>query len=164
VGFPRDLTHHTSGNVTRHQSHYGDYDDRGNWTGAVVMYALLFEHEAFGLGARSLLEVFDQEGDRAEVYKYWGPEGQKSGTGQDNDRTNLLESILANMGPMGQRTQRAWDFMLRYHARHPDFITRQEFLRCALVDPAMDIFTDEDSIADAILRELGHGSDIDMAN
>ncbi len=74
VGFPTNLTHHTSGNVPRMLSHFGNYDDQGNWTGSVVMYALLFEHEAFGgPGARSLLEVFDQEGDRAEVYKYWGP-------------------------------------------------------------------------------------------
>ena len=54
------------------------------------MYTLLFDHH--------LIKIFDQSNVRAEVYMNWGPEGQQSGKGQDNDRTNLLEAILVVMG------------------------------------------------------------------
>ena len=75
-----------------------------------------------------------------------------------------MESILATMGTRGRRTQRAWDLMRRYATRHPRGITRQQLLQCALLDPARDIFTDEDSDAVEILGALGHSFDADMAN
>ena len=84
------------------------------------MYQLLFEHGS--------MRIFDKTGERAEVYRYWGPERQRSGTGQDTDRTNLLDAILSVMGKeYGARTQLAWNLVRRYANRHPD-MTRQPCL------------------------------------
>ena len=89
-GFPAMLTHHSSREAPRQLSHEGDYDDRGNFTGSILTYALMFTCE----DEDSILRIFDQTNERADVYAYWGAEGQKSGRGSDNDRTNLLEAIL----------------------------------------------------------------------
>ena len=50
-GFPRDLTHHTDREAPRIRSHSGQYEDHGNRSGSIVMWALLFEPE-WGLHGR----------------------------------------------------------------------------------------------------------------
>ena len=116
-GFPDSLTHHTSGDGPRNMSHNPNVVDYGNWTGSVVMYALLFEY--------GLIKLFDQTGQRAEVYRNWGSEHQSSGKGPDNARTNLLEAILGVMleethhdCSRGARTQRVWFLMYKYTLRY----------------------------------------------
>ena len=115
--FPESLTHYSSCDVLRRRSHNRNVQDYGNWSGSVVMYALLYHH--------GLIDIFDQTGERAEVYRYWGPERQHSGEGQDNARTNLLEAILGVMLDVshelcsrGARTQRAWYLMYVYACRY----------------------------------------------
>ena len=115
--FPQSLTHYSSGVVLRRHSHNRNVQDYGNWSGSVLMYALLYH--------RGLIDIFDQTRERAEVYSYWGPERQHSGAGQDNARTNLLEAILGVMLDVshelcsrGARTQRAWYLMYVYACRY----------------------------------------------
>ena len=68
------------------------------------MYGMCFAYNP----EESLLGIFDKTKERRNVYQHWGEEGQRSGTGPDNTRTNLLESILNKMGPTsGSYTQRA---------------------------------------------------------
>lgn len=155
-GFPHDLTSHTGRDAPRVMSHQGqDYEDLGNWAGSVLMYALLFEY--------GLLRIFDQTGQRASVYLYWGPERQRSSRGQDNDRTNVLESILSVMGSEhGARTQLAWNFFLRYALRHPHLI-RTKLLQQALQDPSMDVYSKDDAIAEDIMRDFGRGGDVEVS-
>jgi hypothetical protein len=149
-GFPRELTHHINRESPRRLSHGVDFVDHGNWAGSVLMYAMLFE-----VGPElSLLRILDQTGLRWHVYRYWGAEGQTSGKGPDNDRTNLLESMLSLMGPeKSASTERAWDFVRRYWLRHPK-LTRQELLEQALSDPSVNIYTDDDAIAEQIMTGM----------
>ena len=148
-GFPAMLTHHSSREAPRQLSHEGDYDDRGNLTGSILTYALMFTCE----DEDSILTIFDKTNERADVYAYWGAEGQKSGRGSDNDRTNLLEAILGQMGSDGKSTQRAWDLFDRYSLRYPT-LTRQELLQQALEDTCPDIYTHDIALANAIMQEL----------
>ena len=84
-----------------------------------------------------------------------GSENQRSGKGQDNSRTNLLEAILARMGrEHGRRLQRAWKWVYMYSKRHPE-LTRQNLLIKAITDPSTDIYTNLDDIAEYIMNELG---------
>ena len=167
-GFRQELTHHSSGDGPRALSHGrpgqpAAYDDQGNWCGSVVMYALLF-----GLPRspwdKGVLGIFDQGGSsRAEVYRHWGQEKQKSGTGPDNARTNLLEAILAVTGEKkGARTQRAWRLMRRHMNRH--WLPRADLLRRALTDPATDIYTEDDSVAERIARSLDKWWEMEFAD
>ena len=154
--FPHALTHHTGRDAPRVMSHQDyDYIDHGNWTGSIMVYGMMFECDP----EDSLLRVFDQTGERAVVYQNWGPEGQRSSKGQDNDRTNLLESILNVMGVHGKYTQRAWNLVKRYAMRHPD-LSRQQLLHQALVDPSTDMYTHDDAIAETIMDELGRAWDV----
>ena len=165
IGFPATLTHHTSGDVTREMSlapGLHEYDDMGNWSGSVLMYFMMFKSSEDA--DDSILRIFDQTGCRAEVYRHWGPENQRSGKGQDNDRTNLLESILAHMGPQhGRRLQRAWKWVRIYAKRHPK-LTREKILAMAKTDPSRDIYTDEDDIVEYILHEFDMGWDVESCD
>lgn len=154
-GFPDDLTHHTSRQLPRDLSLQGNYADVGNWCGSIVMHTLLFDH--------GLIHIFDRTSVRAEVYSFWGGPVQRSGKGPDNDRTNLLESILVVMGEeKGARTQAAWYLMRRYSHRYPS-LTRQQLLIAARGDPSRDLYTADDKLADEILSELGRDCDIDVS-
>ena len=141
-GFPRVLTHHEDGAITRRMQHEGNYKDYGNWVGSVVIYALLFFH--------GLIYLFDQTGMRRTYYAEWGSQQQQSGKGQDNARTNLLESILVEMekNHCGQRTQQAWFLMACYAHRfsHWDW-DHSVFLCKALEDTRTDICTEEFGLA-----------------
>ena len=155
-GFPRHLTHHTGRDVPRVMSldpTLHDYNDQGNWTGSVLMYALLFEYD--------LINIFDQTGERASVYSYWGSEFQKSGKGPDNDRTNLLEAILGCMGIQhGAKTQFAWNLVRRYALRHD--LPREQFLRKALYDTSTDMYSEDDAIAEDIMNHFNRAWDIEI--
>ena len=142
--FPPELTHHEGRDIPRFMSHGGNYDDKGNWTGSILMHVLLFHFHLRG--------IFDVTGQRAAVYSYWGSEYQRSGKGPDNDRTNLLEAILAVMGSEGIRTQRAWLLVRRYAMKHPN-LTRQSLLQQALTDGDTCIYIEEDAIAQALMKE-----------
>lgn len=161
-GFPKALTHHTGREAPRTLSLADGRgnSDRGNWTGSVLMYALMFECDP----KDSLLRILDQTGERAQVYRYWGPEGQHSGQGQDNDRTNLLESMLNVMGPeRGRFTQRAWNLVHRYSMTH-SHLTRQQLLHQALVDDSIDVYDNDDAIAEAIMGQLGAAWDVEACS
>ena len=165
IGFPAALTHHASRELPRAMSlalGMHDYDDMGNWSGSVLMYFMMFK-----CGEEvddSILRIFDQTGCRADVYRHWGPEIQRSGKGQDNDRTNLLEAILAHMGPeQGRRLQRAWKWVRIYAKRHPG-LTREKLLAMAKTDPSTDIYTDVDDIVEYILHEFDMGWDVDSCD
>ena len=165
VGFPAALTHHVSREIPREMSlapGLHDYDDMGNWSGSLLMYFMMFK--CGGDVDDSILRIFDQTGCRADVYRHCGPEIQRSGKGQDNDRTNLLEAILAHMGPEhGRRLQRAWKWVRIYANRHPG-LTRENLLAMATTDPSTDIYTDVDEIVDYILDKFGMGSDVDTCD
>ena len=159
IGFPRDLTHHTSGEVPRVYSHNENYEDMGNWSGSILMMFLMFNCKEHAND--SILRIFDQSGCRAAVYKDWGKEYQRSSKGKDNSRTNLLEAILSLMGPEhGQRLQRAWKWVYMYSQRHPD-LTREKLLAKAITDPSTDIYTNLDDIAEYIMDKLGRKGDVD---
>jgi len=154
-GFPIELTHHRGGDAPRFISLQGYYVDRGNWCGSVLMYTLLFDH--------GLISIFDQTGERADVYRYWGPEGQKSGKGPDNARTNLLEAILTVMGnEKSQKTQLAWNLTRRYADRHPE-MTRQELLESSRHNQSTDLYSDDEAIADRMLAEFQRDYDVDVS-
>ena len=155
-GFSRDITHHTGRNVLRFKSHLGAdwYDDMGNWAGSVFMYALLFQC--------GLIRIFDQTGERAVVLWNWGSAKQRSGKGQDNDRTNLLESILSEMGlEHCTKTQMAWCLFRRYALRYKH-LSRQQLLHQALHDPATDVYSEDDFIAENIMKNFRRAWDTEV--
>ena len=103
------------------------------------MYAMFFACNQ----EESLLCIFDETKERRHVYQHWGEEGQRSGTGPDNTRTNLLESILNNMGPKsGRYTQRAWEMVYLYYLQYPN-LTRQQLLAQALNDPSTTVINED---------------------
>ena len=103
------------------------------------MYAMLFACNQ----EKSLLGIFDETKERRHVYQHWGEEGQRSGTGPDNTRTNLLESILNNMGPKsGRYTQRAWEMVYLYYLQYPN-LNRQQLLAQALNDPSTTVINED---------------------
>ena len=59
------------------------------------------------------------------------------------------------MGEKGTRVQFAWECMYRYSRRHPWNTTLRELLRKAILDPATDIYTKDDQIAEDLLVEAG---------
>ena len=117
------------------------------------MYTLLFD--------QGLISIFDATGERADVYRHWGPEQQQSGKGQDNARTNLLEAILTVMGNEYRgRTQLAWNLVRRYALRHPDITARQQLLAKSMHDRSTDLYTYDDAIAERILAEFDRDYDV----
>ena len=84
-GFPEALTHHRGGDATRIMQHEGDYEDHGNSAGSALMYALLFEHK--------LLRIFDQTGERAAVYQYWGSENSVRALGRTMTRFGISKFV-----------------------------------------------------------------------
>ena len=103
------------------------------------MYAMFFAYSQ----EESLLDIFDETKERRHVYQHWGEEGQRSGTGPDNTRTNLLESILNNMGPKsGRYTQRAWEMVYLYYLQYPN-LNRQQLLAQALNDPSTTVINED---------------------
>ena len=162
IGFPTALTHHASGDAPRIMSHEENYDDMGNRSGSIVMWFMMFKCEEDTND--SILRIFDQTECRAAVYEYWGAENQRSGKGPDNSRTNLLEAILAYMGPEhGRGLQQAWKWMSMYTQRHPG-LTREQQLAKAITDPSTDIFTNLDNIAEYIMDQFGMRWDIDSCS
>ena len=151
-GFPVRLTTHTGADVPRRMSNQNhDYVDMGNWTGSVLMYSLLFDHD--------LIRIFDTTGVREAVYRNWGSDRQRSGKGQDNARTNLLEAILTVMGhDNARRTQLAWNLVWRYALRHPH-MKRQQLLEMSKDDKSKDLYGDDDALADKILAEFDRDYD-----
>ena len=151
-GFPVRLTNHTGADVPRRMSNQNhDYVDMGNWTGSVLMYSLLFDHD--------LIRIFDTTGVREAVYRNWGSDRQRSGKGQDNARTNLLEAILTVMGhDNARRTQLAWNLVWRYALRHPH-MKRQQLLEMSKDDKSKDLYGDDDALADKILAEFDRDYD-----
>ena len=87
------------------------YDDYGNFAGSLVMLMLLFPEEFLPADEVriSLLPVVNGQGDRADVLRNEGPMEQTSGTGQNNYRTNLLESLLGQLGDEARHTQMLWE-------------------------------------------------------
>ena len=103
------------------------------------MYAMFFAYSH----KESLLDIFDNSKERRRIYQHWGEEGQRSGTGPDNTRTNLLESILNNMGPKsGRYTQRAWEMVYLYYLQYPN-LNRQELLTQALNDRVTTVINED---------------------
>ena len=153
-GLPHSLTHHQSQHDVKHLTHEGDYDDKGNYAGSIVMMALLFADEA--LGCRSILPLLDGHGGRAAVLQEWGQEHQRSGVGQDNYRTNLLEALLQCMGRDGRNLQRAWRMMRKYSVLHAN-LSRRQLLAQALQDPRTDLLTEEDATMRRLVAASGDG-------
>ena len=94
---PNQIKFHRSGDAVKPWSHMGDYDDHGNFCGSLTMFLLLFPSE-YGLieeGNFKLLDCLNGCGDREEPLRFEGKIYQKSGKGQNNYRTNLLEALLA---------------------------------------------------------------------
>ena len=74
-----------------------------------------------------------------------------------------MEAILTVTGEKkGARTQRAWKFMRRYMNRH--WLPRADLLRRALTDPATDIYTEDDCVAERIARSLDKWWAIEFAD
>jgi hypothetical protein len=122
------------------------------------MYALMFElHEE-----DCILRLFNQSGQRAGVYQNWGPERQRSGAGQDNARTNLLEAILNVMAEEGdgERTQRAWTFVGLYSRRYPN-LNRMDLMAQALNDKSTDIYTADTAIALNLMSDSCRAGDLE---
>ena len=99
---PRALTHHPSADSVKPLAHE-EYDDRGNWTGSVVMLLLLFPDTYVPDKFQTHINVppamlwLNGAGDREPVLRNVGMPKQPSGKKQDNYRTNLLEAIIGNL-------------------------------------------------------------------
>ena len=109
---PHEIKFHPSMDSVEDAALVGDYDDYGNFSGSLVMYLLLFPGE-FGIevdevGFR-LLDCLNGSGDREECLRFEGMITQKSGEGQNNYRTNLLEALICVV-PAGKASflQRVW--------------------------------------------------------
>ncbi len=105
------IRNHTSDKSVKPLSHK-DYDDYDNFSGSLVMLMLLFPNEFLPPQEQvlfSLLPHVNGAGDRAAVLRYEGMPHQKSGKGQNNYRTNLLEAIIGDIGRNSARyTQLLW--------------------------------------------------------
>ena len=154
IGFPHDLTHHCSMDSVKPLSHTGNYDDKGNWCGSILMMSLLFHSEA--LGCESLLPLLNQNGDREPTLKEWGAEYQKSGQGVDNYRTNLLEAMMGYMGREGRSLQTAWRMIRKYSSMHAEQ-PREQLLKMALADSRNDILSYEDATMRHIAKQVSGG-------
>ena len=108
---PKELKFHQSADAVKPLSHKGNYDDHGNFCGSLVMMLLLFPSEC-GLieegieeGNFKLLDCLNGCGDREGPLRFEGKTYQRSGKGQNNYRTNLLDMpgyfIGSQMGPYG---------------------------------------------------------------
>ena len=67
------------------------------------------------------------------------------------------------MGALGRRVQLAWEYMFRYSRGHSYYMPRPGVLRRAVADPATDVFTRDDRIAEDLLVEAGRQRDPDEA-
>ena len=107
---PYERTHHASDDSVKAHAH-GDYDDHGSWTGSMVMLMMLFPRD-HGLTAHasgfSLMPCLNGAADRDVVLHLQGKTHQRSGTGQNNCRTNLLEAIIGSQGEQVTRLQQLW--------------------------------------------------------
>ena len=74
----------------------------------------------------------------------WGKEWQKSGTGSDNYRTNIIEALIGEMKAKGYGgcLQRAWAMMMNLGCRFEN-ATKQELLEKALTYEPLDLLTKE---------------------
>ena len=108
--FPNALTHHPGAESVKELAH-GDYDDYGNWTGSMLMLMLLFPEDhglmEYPKGFR-LLRCMNGAGDREDVLRNPGGKCQRSGKGQNNYRTNLLEAIIDVTKQQGEKLQLLW--------------------------------------------------------
>ena len=105
------IRNHTNQNTIRPLSHIGFYTDCGNYAGSLVMLVLLFPQDFLhqGQSTFSALPLVNGAGDRADVLRFEGKWSQRSGIGQNNYRTNLLEAILGVLGDEAQYTQVLWE-------------------------------------------------------
>ena len=89
----------------------GEYGEYGNYSGSMAMYMILFP-DGFLLPAEmsafSFISWLDNTGALAEVLRNAGQATQRSGRGQNNYRTNLLEAILSELGEHARYTQMLW--------------------------------------------------------
>ena len=108
---PSQISNCPSQTAAKALSHEGFYQDYGNYAGSVVMFMLLFPGDFLDPNDASLsvLPLFNGAGDREEVLREEGKRVQKSGTAQNNYRTNLLEAILGALGEKAKYTQLLWE-------------------------------------------------------
>ena len=125
------ITHHTSADSIKPLAWGTDedsYDDYGNYNGSLLMLMMLFPAE-YQLNWREecdpapVVDFVDQSwaGDRKWVLHEEGKYGQKSGEGQNNYRTNLLEALLSDMrasGYYGTHIQELWKQIGIYNAEN----------------------------------------------
>ena len=102
---PNEIKFHQSADAVKPWALIGDYDDHGNFCGSLTMFLVLFPSE-YGLiehGSFKLLDLLHGCGDREAPLRFEAKIHQKSGSGQNNYRTNLLDRagyfIGSQMGP-----------------------------------------------------------------
>ena len=119
----------------------GPYEDRGNYSASLLCF-LLLQPRIMRSDVRSLgFIIFPAESrwDRIRVLGYWGPEVQKSGTGQDNHRANIVEWLLSHLaghasedGAKAARSwlQKAWHVMREWVDEHRSewTLTRSDYV------------------------------------
>ena len=105
------IRNHTNQNAIRPLSRIGFYTDCGNYAGSLVMLMLLFPEDFLHRGEATIsaLPLVNGAGDRADVLRVEGKWSQRSGIGQNNYRTNLLEAILGELGDEVRYTQKLWE-------------------------------------------------------
>ena len=99
----------------------GSYDDHGNFAGSMVMLMMLFPSEFIPDYPETLfsaLSIVDETGTKAEVLRFVGGCNQKSGKGQNNYRTNLLEALLGELGSCCRHLQLLWVHVGIYCIEH----------------------------------------------
>ena len=108
---PSQIRNRPSQDAATALSHEGFYHDYGNYAGSLVMFMLLFPGDFLNPNEASLsvLPLVNGAGDREEVLREVGKPIQKSGTGQHNYRTNLLEAIIGALGEDAKYTQLLWE-------------------------------------------------------
>ena len=111
---PSFLQKATSADSIKHWAGEGPYEDRGNYSASLLCF-LLLQPRIMRSDVRSLgFIIFPAESrwDRIRVLGYWGPEVQKSGTGQDNHRANIVEWLLSHLAghesEEGSKAARLW--------------------------------------------------------
>ena len=108
---PSEIRNHPSQDAAKALAFRGFYRDYGNFAGSLVMFMLLFPGDFLNPNEASLsvLPLVNGAGDREEVLREEGKSIQKSGTGQNNNRTNLLEAIIGALGEDAKYTQLLWE-------------------------------------------------------
>ena len=108
---PEEIKNHAGADAIKVVVQFGKhgYTDYGNFPGSLVMLMLLFPQN-FGLAKETdaLLPMVDEQDSKAEILQNEGSKKQKSGTGQNNYRTNLLEAILDHLTTEARNTQELW--------------------------------------------------------